>query len=132
MPYAAFVGAPGGHWSPAQAAKIIEQIDRLVAAWCDRRCLRALRAVLSGWPLSGGLTDNWADLLDALEKVRAFARNELTEDEARAVEDLIHDVQRVVSMARSERVDELIRERWREPRPPGRARSSSARSRQAG
>ncbi len=78
-------------------AKIIEEVERLVGAWCDRRSLRALRAILSGWPLTSGLTDDWGNLLDALEKVRAFARDELTENEARAVEDLIHEVQRVVT-----------------------------------
>lgn len=77
-------------------AKIVEGVERLVGAWCDRRALRALRAILSGWPLTSGLTDDWGDLLSALEKVRAFAREELTDDEARAIEDLIHDVQKVV------------------------------------
>jgi hypothetical protein len=77
-------------------AKIIEEVERLVGGWCDRRSLRALRAILSGWPLTSGLTDDWGNLLDALEKVRAFARDELTENEARVVEDLIHDVQRVI------------------------------------
>jgi hypothetical protein len=78
-------------------AKIIEEVEQLVGGWCDRRSLRALRAILSGWPLSGGLTDDWGNLLDALEKVRALARNELTENEARVVEDLIHQVQQVVN-----------------------------------
>ncbi len=77
-------------------AKIIEDVERLVSGWCDRRSLRALRAILSGWPLTSGLTDDWGNLLDALEKVRAFARDELTENEARVVDDLIHEVQRVV------------------------------------
>jgi hypothetical protein len=77
-------------------AEIIEQVERLVGGWRDRRSLRALRAILSGWPLSNGLTDDWGNLLDALEKVRALARDELTDLEARAVEDLIHDVQRVI------------------------------------
>jgi hypothetical protein len=80
-------------------AKIIEEVERLVGGWCDRRCLRALRAILSGWPLSSGLTDDWGNLLDALEKVRAFARVELTEGEAGAVEDLIHGVQQVLNRA---------------------------------
>jgi len=77
--------------------EIIEEVDRLVGGWCDRRCLPALRAILSGWPLSSGLTDDWGHLLDALEKVRAFARDGLTEQEARAVEHLIHEVQQVVN-----------------------------------
>lgn len=73
-------------------AKIVVEVDRLVEGWCDRRCLRALRAILSGWPLSSGLTDDWGNLLEALEKVRALAREELTESEAQSVESLIHEV----------------------------------------
>lgn len=84
-------------WGPVAPATIIEEVDRLVVGWCDRRCLRALRAILSGWPLSSGLTDDWGNLLDALEKIRAFAREELTESEARAVEDLIHDLQQLLN-----------------------------------
>jgi hypothetical protein len=68
------------------------EIDQLVGAWCDRRCLKALRAVLNGWPLSAGLTDEWATLLDALEKVRAFAGSELTDDDRKQVDSLIHEV----------------------------------------
>ena len=91
---------PGaGRLGAVTPAKIIEGVDRLVGGWCDRRCLRALRAILAGWPLSSGLTDDWGNLLDALEKVRAFARDELTKNEARAVEDLIHDVQQVLNRA---------------------------------
>jgi hypothetical protein len=86
----------GGRLDAVAPAKIIEEVEQLVDGWCDRRSLRALREILSGWPLSSGLTDDWGNLLDALEKVRAFARDELTENEARVVEDLIHDVQRVI------------------------------------
>ncbi len=82
-----------GRLGAVAPAEIIEEVERLVGGWCDRR---SLRAILLGWPLSSGLTDDWGNLLDALEKVRAFARDELTEVETRAVEDLIHDVQRVV------------------------------------
>jgi hypothetical protein len=74
------------------ASEVQREIDRLVNAWCDRRCLGALREILRGWPLSSGLTDDWAQLLDALEKVRAFARAQLTEEELARLEDVIHDV----------------------------------------
>jgi len=72
--------------------EVVRRIERLVDAWCERRCLRALRAVLQSWPLSSGLTDEWAQLLDALEKVRAFARAELTDAELLQLDALIHDV----------------------------------------
>ena len=68
----------------------------LIDSWCDRRCLSALRCILQGYPLSSGLTDDWANLLHALENVRSFARDELTIEEKQIVGELITDVQRVV------------------------------------
>jgi hypothetical protein len=47
-----------GRLGAVTPAKIIEKVDRLVGGRCDRRCLRALRAILSGWPLSSGLPDS--------------------------------------------------------------------------
>ena len=78
------------------APNIIQEVEALVAAWCDRRALRALRAILSGWPLTNGLTDDWGDLLTALERARAFARDDLSEQEMRTVEKVIHEVQAVI------------------------------------
>lgn len=72
--------------------EVARKIECLVDAWCERRCLRALREVLRSWPLSSGLTDEWAQLLDALEKVRAFARAELTDAELIELDALIHEV----------------------------------------
>ena len=79
-----------------EAPNIIQEVEGLVAAWCDRRALRALRAILSGWPLTSGLTDDCGDLLTALERVRAFARDDLSEQEMRTVEKAIHEVQMVI------------------------------------
>lgn len=42
-------------------------------AWCDRKCLHTLRAILPAWPMASGLTDNWGELLKAMQNVRAFA-----------------------------------------------------------
>jgi hypothetical protein len=66
-----------------------QAVGKLVDAWCDRRSLRALREILAGYPIVSGLTDDWAELLKALEGVRAFARDELTDDEAERVDQLI-------------------------------------------
>jgi hypothetical protein len=79
-----------------QSAEVLAEVDRLVAGWCDRRSYGALRAILAGWPLTSGLTDDWGQLLDALEKVRAFAQRDLVGDELAQVEDLIRDVDRLV------------------------------------
>ena len=43
--------------------EIQKSIKILVDQWCERRCLTALKYILQGWPLSSGLTDDWAELL---------------------------------------------------------------------
>ena len=73
-----------------------ESVGALVDAWCDRRCLSALRSILPGYPLSSPLTDGWAELLKALEDVRAFARNEITEEENQTVNQLLGSINQVI------------------------------------
>ena len=75
---------------------ILESVKALVDAWCERRCLRALRFILQGYPMSSPLTDGWAELLKALEDVRAFAQGGITEEENRAVNRLIGSISRIV------------------------------------
>jgi hypothetical protein len=77
-------------------AELFRTLQSLVDAWCDRRCLRALRYVLKGYPLTSPMTDGWAELLTALQDVRAFARTELTEQERVMVDDCIRAIDRVV------------------------------------
>jgi hypothetical protein len=69
--------------------EVDERVAALVDAWCERRSLRSLREIPQGWPRTGGLTDDWAALADALKGVRAFAHDELTDGEADEVERLI-------------------------------------------
>jgi hypothetical protein len=76
--------------------EIDERVSRLADAWCERRCFGALRAILAGWPRTGGLTDDWASLGEALKAVRAFASNELTAAEMDDVEKLIVAVDQLV------------------------------------
>ena len=54
--------------------QLFSKIQKLVEAWCDRRCLIALRQILPGYPLTSPLTDGWGELLIALKNVSAFAR----------------------------------------------------------
>jgi hypothetical protein len=75
---------------------IIKSVDALVDAWCERRNLTLLKYILKGYPLSSGLTDDWANLLESLENVRAFGRNELTEAETITVNELIGSISRIV------------------------------------
>jgi hypothetical protein len=81
-----------------ETAELAQRTSGLVDAWCERRSLRALRAILAGWPTSLMLTDGWALLGDALRDVRAIARDELTTDEAQSVDELIAAVD--IAMAR--------------------------------
>ena len=69
--------------------QLLDTLQRLVEAWCDRRCLRALRDVLAGYPLPSPHTDGWGALYEALRRVRASDRDELTDAEVELVDDLI-------------------------------------------
>jgi hypothetical protein len=55
-------------------------VPKLIDSWCERRALSCLRHLLPSWP-HNGLTDGVAGLKTALENVRPFARDELTDDE---------------------------------------------------
>jgi hypothetical protein len=76
--------------------QLFASIQKLVEAWCDRRCLRALRNILRGYPLVSPLGDGWGELLIALQDARAFARDELTAEEFRVLEDCIRAVDSAV------------------------------------
>ena len=71
-------------------------LDNLVKGWCDRYCFRALRHILPGYPITSGLTDDYADLLTALKNVRSFAKIELTQDEIEIIDKLIKIVDKMV------------------------------------
>ena len=77
-------------------AQLFGALDGLVAAWCDRRCLRALRAILRGYPMSSPFTDGWSDLLTALQDVRAFAASELTDAERTSLDECIRVVEQAL------------------------------------
>jgi hypothetical protein len=73
---------------------IDEQINELVDRWCDRRDLWALRRILSGWPRVSGLTDEWAQLMEALRSLQEDRR--LPPDELATIERVLVDVERIV------------------------------------
>jgi hypothetical protein len=77
-------------------AELFQTLDRLVGAWCDRRSLKALRAILPGYPLTSPLTDGWGALLTSLQDVRALAGNEVTDAERRIVDECIRVVDQAV------------------------------------
>jgi len=77
-------------------AQLLAAVQALVDAWCDRRCLSALRHILAGYPLPSPLTDGWGALYDGLRHVRALDRDQLTDAERDMVDDLIVAVGRAV------------------------------------
>lgn len=73
----------------ANNADLLAQLRSLIDSWCQRQCLKALMHVLPGFFAFNGLTDGWGELREALSRVRAFARNELTSAELETISDLI-------------------------------------------
>lgn len=70
--------------------------SELFDAWCERRAVRPLRHLLSAWPLTSGLTDDWGALRDALRALRADCRGDIPNTELGRVEDLIRAVDDIV------------------------------------
>jgi hypothetical protein len=77
-------------------SQFFSTLNLLIETWCDRRCLSALRRVLVAYPMLSGLTDEWGELTIALENVRAFAHDQITESELQKVEEAIAFGRRVV------------------------------------
>jgi len=99
---------PGGRTMDTGAkADLFATLQGLVDAWCDRRCLKALRAVLRGYPLSSPLTDGWGELLLALQDVRAFARDEITASERAEVNACVRTLEQMMNTGLNPRVSKL-------------------------
>ena len=71
-------------------------LRNLIYAWCDRRCLEALKYVLPAYLSFNGLHEAWSSLYNALRDVQAFAGYELTEAELEEVSSLIGVATQVV------------------------------------
>lgn len=78
------------------SADIHADFKTLIAAWCDRRALGALRHFLPGYAALNGLTDGWGELEDALKDVLVFADAELTGEEKKEVKRLMIAVQHII------------------------------------
>jgi hypothetical protein len=83
-----------GWMSESTENPVYGPLSRLVEAWCDRRELRPLAMVLPAYISNGGLTDGWADLMEALYDVRA--RGGLPPEEQSEVERLVPIVEQIV------------------------------------
>ena len=75
---------------------IVADLDRLLDAWSERRCYRALRWILPSWPGTLAHSDQWGELRRSLQEVLAFARGELTPGEEQEVSDLVAAVDVVI------------------------------------
>ncbi len=65
-------------------------LDVLINDWCERRALRPLRYLLPAYWGVSAHTDLQFELLEALKKVNALGRNDLTQEERRLVGQ-VHD-----------------------------------------
>lgn len=66
----------------------------LIDAWCERRDLVLLSAVLPAFTTNNGLTDGWAAVLEALRTITASGR--LSADESREVARILALVEKMV------------------------------------
>jgi hypothetical protein len=72
----------------AQLTKSAEQVPGLrdlIEAWCDRRCLIALKYVLPAYVSFNGRIDGWSMLCAAVRNARTFAHDELTEGDLETI-----------------------------------------------
>jgi hypothetical protein len=82
--------------SIADNAEFFEILKALIDAWCDRRALRPLARILPAYTAFYGMTDGWAELLEALKNVRAYCRDELPETEMAAIAELVRAAEKAV------------------------------------
>ena len=52
--------------------ELFQHLDRFADSLCERRALKPLRYLLSGYPLTSPHTDGWFALLDALKDVKGL------------------------------------------------------------
>ena len=72
-------------------------LARIVDAWCERRALGPLAVLLPAYTSNNGLTDGWAEVMEALRTLRGS--RQLPDDEHRQIEDLVVLVERMVYRA---------------------------------
>ena len=73
---------------------VLGPLSRLIEAWCDRRALGALAVLLPAYTSNNGLTDGWAEVMEALRRLRAT--RQLPADEQAEVERLVVLVEQMV------------------------------------
>jgi hypothetical protein len=79
----------------SDARELWKDVDGLIDAWCERRCLAALALILPAARAINGLRDSWGEFLEALSTLLA-TRDVLTPDEIEIVRDIKREVERLV------------------------------------
>ena len=71
-------------------------VKRLIDDWCERKLLSPLSVLLNPYLGFNGLTDGWAEILEALRTLRASYREDLSFAELRKIDDLIRTANSIV------------------------------------
>ena len=74
----------------------LDALRTLIERWCDLRRLDPLSRILPGYLALNGLTDGWAELLDALKSARALGYESYDPADWDCLNDLIHRTDRIV------------------------------------
>ncbi len=78
------------------AADTNKEIAALVNAWCDRRAIGPLRAILACYPIVFNLTDHWAAIAEGLKAIRIYHGQDLEPSEMDTVVRLQHLAESIV------------------------------------
>jgi hypothetical protein len=73
------------------------ELRSLIDAWCERRSLKALAAVLPSYVAINGMTDGWGELHVALRSIGTLHRDLLTPSEQAAIDRLARAAADIVS-----------------------------------
>ena len=65
-------------------------LRQLIDSWCERRALEPLRVILPCYPLTSGLTDEWALLAKSIKTIRVQFASDLAAAELEQVIELQH------------------------------------------
>ncbi len=76
--------------------ELLADLRGLIERWCDQRKLGPLYRILGGYLALNGLTDGWADLLEALKATRAIGFESLGQKDWDTLCDLIHATEGIV------------------------------------
>jgi hypothetical protein len=68
--------------------EILHVVGEIIDAWCERRCLGALRSILRAYPLASGSPEEWGALAEALREVARLSASELTAAELQSLDRL--------------------------------------------